>query len=91
MLKDIARTEDFRDVADRPVRVSMIVAVEKPKTTKLAYPRGDQDNYEKGIYDAITQSGAWWNDDNQIVKGVFEKRWAEPGEAEGYYIQIEFL
>jgi Holliday junction resolvase RusA-like endonuclease len=90
-LLEIARTEDFRDVAGRPVRVDLEVVASKPKTSKLEYPRGDRDNYEKGVFDAITQCGKWWKDDNQIIRGHFEKRWANPGEDEGYWLTIEFL
>lgn len=90
-LKEIASFEDFREVSSQPVRVSLLVRVERPKTTKRAYPRGDQDNYEKGLFDAITQSNGWWDDDDQIIRGSFEKRWAEPGETEGYLITVEFL
>lgn len=38
----------------------------RPRTTKKLWPRGDTDNYEKGVWDAITN---WqiWGDDDQIV------------------------
>ena len=38
----------------------------KPKTTKRNTPRGDVDNYMKGILDAA--NGILWNDDDQITK-----------------------
>jgi Holliday junction resolvase RusA-like endonuclease len=91
LLREIAATEDFRDVADRPVEVNLTAVVEKPKTSKRDYPRGDRDNHEKGVFDAITQSGKWWTDDDQIVGGSFSKRWARPGEREGYLVEITFL
>lgn len=69
----------------------MVVVVKKPKTTKRDRPRGDLDNYEKGVWDAITSAGHWWADDDQIVENVTRKRWAEPDEPEGYHIRITFL
>lgn len=84
---DRAELPDF--VSEDPdLSVGLTVVVKKPKTTKLKRPRGDRDNYEKGVFDALTQSG-WWKDDDQIVSGPFRKRWAAPGEPEGYHITIE--
>lgn len=91
LLVDIAATEDFRDVAEQPVRITAEVVVARPKTTKLDYPRGDLDNYEKGLWDAITATGKWWKDDTQIVDNRTTKRWSRPGEDEGYHVRIEFL
>ena len=91
LLNEIASTEDFRAVAERPVRIDTEVVVERPKATKLDAPRGDLDNYEKGLWDAITTTGKWWKDDTQIVDNHTIKRWAKPGEDEGYYVRIEFL
>lgn len=91
LLREIARTEDFRAVRERPVRIRTEIIIAKPKTTKLAAPRGDIDNYEKGLWDAITASGAYWADDKQIIHNATSKRWARPGEDEGYDITLEFL
>ncbi|WP_109798703.1 RusA family crossover junction endodeoxyribonuclease [Novosphingobium meiothermophilum] len=91
LLEQIASFEDFREVQDRPVRIITDIIVARPKTTKLAYPRGDIDNYEKGLWDAITHTGKWWLDDNQIIDNQTTKRWAKDGELEGYQITIEFL
>jgi Holliday junction resolvase RusA-like endonuclease len=91
LLHSIASTEDFRAVAERPVRVDVEVIVRRPKTTKRGYPRGDRDNYEKGLFDVITASGHWWRDDDQIVDGDFSKRWANEDEPEGYAVKVTFL
>lgn len=72
------------------VTVGLEVIVRKPSATKKRRPRGDRDNFEKGVFDAITQAGGWWKDDDQIVDGPFRKRWAEPDEPEGYRLTITF-
>jgi Holliday junction resolvase RusA-like endonuclease len=89
-LREIAKYEDFRDVAGDPVRVDIDVFVRKPRTSKLAYPKPDKDNYEKGILDALTQSGRYFRDDSQVVAGSTTKVWAEPDKPEGYLIHMEF-
>lgn len=54
-------------------------AIGKPKTTKLAEPRGDVDNFAKHPLDAATKASVW-GDDGQIVALAAVKRWALPGE-----------
>lgn len=39
-------------------------------------PRGDADNLLKGVLDAITDSGAFWVDDDQVVETHTSKRYA---------------
>jgi len=63
-----------------PVAVMTQFIIQKPKTTKRAYPRGDNDNYEKAIYDAITKCGCIWNDDDQILMNLSFKRFTNPNE-----------
>lgn len=41
---------------------------------------GDNDNIEKGVWDAVTECGAVWLDDSQIVANSTRKRYAERGE-----------
>jgi Holliday junction resolvase RusA-like endonuclease len=72
------------------VWVAVEVIVRKPKTTKRRRPHGDRDNFEKGVFDAITKAGGWWKDDDQIVEGPFLKRWANDDEAEGYKVTVRF-
>jgi Holliday junction resolvase RusA-like endonuclease len=52
----------------------------KPKTTKLSTPRGDYDNYDKGLLDVLTKTGVLWKDDTQIALAVTSKRFSEEGE-----------
>ena len=49
------------------LEVTVLCRVLKPKTTKRSNPRGDIDNYLKGVLDALTKKG-YWNDDDQIVE-----------------------
>jgi Holliday junction resolvase RusA-like endonuclease len=79
------------DVRKRPIRVTIEVLVRKPKSTKRQQPGGDNDNYEKGIWDAMTKVGGWWIDDTQIVENRTIKRWAEENQPDGYQITVEFL
>lgn len=43
-------------------------------------PRCDWDNLAKGVCDAITESKAFWLDDDQVVAGRCRKRYAAAGE-----------
>lgn len=42
-------------------------------------PRADVDNLAKGVLDAITDSGAFWVDDDQVVELTVRKAYARPG------------
>lgn len=78
------------EVKGRDITVELEVIVAKPKTTKRIRPGGDNDNYEKGVWDAMTKVGAWWRDDEQIVLNSTWKRWAYPGEEPGYKVTVKF-
>ena len=75
-----------RQATDAPLIMFAEFLVEKPKTGKLSYPRGDTDNYSKGPLDAMTKVGRFWSDDNQIVGLLAFKRYAAPGEEPGVHI-----
>jgi Holliday junction resolvase RusA-like endonuclease len=79
------------EVRGLDVSVDLEVIVAKPKTTKRVRPGGDNDNYEKGVWDAMTKVGRWWRDDEQIVVNRTWKRWAYPGEEPGYAVKVTFL
>jgi Holliday junction resolvase RusA-like endonuclease len=52
-----------------------------PKASAPAFPpRCDWDNLGKGVADAITDSGAIWHDDDQVVDGRVRKRYAFANE-----------
>lgn len=67
---------------ERPLRCPLYVDVEihvtKPKSTKLAKPKPDVDNYAKAALDA--GNGILWEDDYLIVDLRVSKHWTDgPG------------
>lgn len=63
--------------ANTPLEVTLVISVPKPRSgSDKAWPRGDVDNYAKGIYDAC--NGLVWKDDDSIVKAHTEKVWGPP-------------
>jgi Holliday junction resolvase RusA-like endonuclease len=75
-----------RQPTDAPLIMFAEFLVEKPKTGKLDYPRGDTDNYAKGPLDAMKKVARFYGDDNQIVGLLAFKRYAAPGEEPGVHI-----
>jgi|TARA_B110000908_G_scaffold73826_1_gene88954 Holliday junction resolvase RusA-like endonuclease len=73
---------------DGPLDVHLEVIVRKPKTGKRTFPRGDVDNYAKGILDSLTNHGNVWNDDDQIINLTIFKRYAAPEEDAGILVHI---
>lgn len=90
LLREVA-PEYPDEVRKLPVRITIDVLVRKPKTTKRQQPAGDNDNYEKGVWDAMTKVGAWWVDDTQIVENRTVKRWAGDDQPDGYQVTVQFL
>jgi Holliday junction resolvase RusA-like endonuclease len=72
---------------DGPCVVLMEQVVEKPRTSKLDYPRGDVDNYAKGPLDIITKSERIWKDDTDVIGLIVFKRFASAGEKPGTHIE----
>ena len=72
---------------DGPLLVAVEAVCSRPKTTQREWPRGDVDNYLKGPMDALTQVGAW-HDDDQVQIAYPTKRYAKPGEEPGVNIVI---
>ena len=66
--------------ADGPLAVYSEFIVKKAKTTKRHWPIGDNDNYEKAAWDAVTQCESVWKDDDQIVYNLSHKRYITEGE-----------
>lgn len=63
--------------------------VPRPRTGKRLLPKGDVDNYVKGPLDSLTEAGAFWDDDDQIVLIIASKRYAEPDEEPG--VRLEWI
>lgn len=59
-----------------PVTVGLIVTVKRPRTTKLAHPKPDVDNYAKAVLDAMTQAQVW-EDDEQVAFLAVQKKWGD--------------
>lgn len=75
-----------------PLAVVTEFVVARPKTTKRDYPRGDNDNYEKAGWDAITSADGVWEDDDQIVFNTSIKIFDdEDGRAPGIYFTVYAL
>ena len=66
---------------DSPLHVQLDIRVERPKTSKLPFPKPDIDNYAKAALDVA--SGILWVDDWQIWRLNQTKLWLPLGE-EGY-------
>jgi Holliday junction resolvase RusA-like endonuclease len=77
-----------------PLKATIWCAVEiicaKPRTGKLLLPRGDIDNYVKGVLDGGTKAGVW-GDDAQIEFLLATKRYSKPGEEAGAIINAGVL
>ena len=67
------------------------VVVPKPKTTKRKWPVGDNDNFEKATWDAVTSSERFWSDDDQIVFNCTWKRFAGKHETPGTRLYVYAL
>lgn len=71
-----------------PLVVRLTHIVQKARTSKLEWPRGDVDNYAKATLDAITKAQIIWHDDDQIVGLISSKRFADPGEQPGTLVEV---
>ena len=72
---------DF-DLIDQPLMVDLECYIKQPKSTKLGCPKGDIDNFIKGIFDLL--NGKLWTDDGIIRSVHATKEWAPKGE-DGYF------
>ena len=70
-----------------PLAVAVEMVSKRPTRSSRAWPRLDGDNGYKAITDCITKSKTLWEDDDQIVAGLFVKRWANEGE--GSFIKVD--
>lgn len=74
-------------LTDAELGVISTFVCKRPKKPANPYPRGDIDNYEKALYDAITSSERVWYDDVQISRVNSAKRYTVGDEKP--HIQVE--
>jgi Holliday junction resolvase RusA-like endonuclease len=67
---------------DFPVRVDVLFAIPRARTSKLVVPMGDGDNFEKALYDLL-QRKKYVLDDKWITTATWRKRFLPFGD-EGY-------
>lgn len=60
----------------------------RPKKLTNPYPRGDVDNYLKGIIDSLVYAGMFFEDDIQITRMTGIKRYQEKDEDVGMNIKV---
>ena len=63
-----------------PLAVAVEMVSKRPTRSSRDWPRFDGDNGYKAITDCITKSKTLWQDDDQIIIGLFMKRWADDDE-----------
>jgi Holliday junction resolvase RusA-like endonuclease len=83
-----ALVENNNTSTHTPVDVDIQAIIQKPRTGKRSYPRGDVDNYAKGILDSLTSHGNVWDDDDQVIQLTVSKRYALPTEEPHMIIEI---
>ena len=66
--------------------VELGLEVKQPKSTKLAMPKPDVDNYAKAVLDSCNEF--FWIDDWLIEDLTVNKRWAPKGEPGSIYLRI---
>jgi len=86
-LRDAVAERWGHGLLDQPIAVTVLVVMPRPKSTKLAMPKPDWDNYGKGVCDAM--HGVVYADDTIIRRGSCEKAWGLPGEPGRIHVIIE--
>lgn len=86
LLRQIEMPEEWD--TSLPVELEAAFVVAKPKTSRLAYPKPDIDNYDKSLMDAITQAGHIWQDDSQVIASKTFKVFSDDDTREGIHIRL---
>lgn len=71
-----------------PVAILMEVIGQRPKKTHRYAPQGDNDNFEKAAWDAVTKAKRFWHDDDQVIFNASLKRYARGHETPGIRLLI---
>lgn len=79
---------DCKGSTSAPLAVITELVLPYPKTSERLYPRGDNDNFEKAVWDAVTSCKGVWEDDDQIIFNATYKRFAEKKEEPGIYLTL---
>ena len=67
---------------EEPVKVDVLFAIPRARTSKLVVPMGDGDNFEKALYDML-QRKRYLSDDKWITTATWRKRFL-PFGTDGY-------
>lgn len=73
---------------DAVFSVTLEFICQRPKNPSNRYPRGDNDNYQKGVIDSITYAGLFWEDDIQVTHIDAVKRYQKEGEPYGIKVSV---
>lgn len=76
--QEIRRICSFRRPMQGPLSVVVHVLCTRPRTSVLAHPRPDVDNYAKAVLDGM--NGVVYHDDSQIISLLVTKEWTDQGE-----------
>jgi Holliday junction resolvase RusA-like endonuclease len=74
-------------VLEGPVQVNVVFVCARPKNPAQSYPKGDIDNYIKGIWDSLNGHFGF-QDDKQIVRVTATKRYQDHAREEEPHIKI---
>jgi Holliday junction resolvase RusA-like endonuclease len=76
---------------NEPVEVWITMYLPRPKTVTREYPEGrgdgDVDKYARGILDALSLAGTYY-DDSRVIDCHCSKRYADPGQPTGAWIRV---
>jgi Holliday junction resolvase RusA-like endonuclease len=85
---DFVLGPDFKPF-DQPIKVDVELFIRRPKTTKLAMPRADIDNFLKAVFDSLNKK--LWVDDTLIQTVYATKQWAEKGSEGSFIIGVDYI
>ena len=87
----VSSTGVRRAILKGELEVISTFVCKRPKNPTNPYPRGDIDNFEKALYDAITNSETVWVDDTQISLVNASKRYTIRREKPCIHVKVRPL